>query len=140
MRLADEIAAARARPWAWGVHDCATFAGRTARAILQGPCAWEARLGRHATELGGARVMRRDGVTDVAAWWDLDAPRIPVAMAMRGDVAAVRLDADGAPAADGTPALGVVEGSWLWVAAKPGGLVRAPMALAFAAWPVLAGG
>ena len=85
--LADQIEAARERPFSWGEHDCATFAFNVRAAItgVDDAAIWR---GRYKTELGGARFMKRNG------WATLEqganevlGPALPaVLLAQRGDI------------------------------------------------------
>lgn len=126
-RLAGALAAARSRPWAWGTHDCATFAERTACEMLNGPTAWSAHFQTHRDARTAARILRRGG--GLVRLMDGGACRISPALALRGDVAAVDVGDDG-------PALGVVMGEAVLIAAAPCGWRAFPLARAGAAWPV----
>jgi hypothetical protein len=135
LRLAAEIDAARARAWRWGVHDCGTFCGRVARAMLGAPTAWDGLTGRHGTAWGAARIIKRGG--GLLAIMDAHGPRVPVRMARRGDVAAVPIAADGSHDAGGRAvALGVVAGAVIFCAAAPAGLRAFPLDAAVAAWAI----
>lgn len=59
-RLADAIEDARGRPFAWGQHDCATWALDVRRALTGGPdvVTWR---GRYRTAIGSHRAMRKLG-------------------------------------------------------------------------------
>ena len=76
MRLQAEIAAAEGRAWAWGVHDCVTFATRAAG--VSTPWRW-----------GSAReaacLLRRLGGMRAGAVSLLGAPR-PAALCAPGDL------------------------------------------------------
>jgi hypothetical protein len=133
-RLIEAIEAARDRPWKWGRHDCATFCFEVARAMLAGPTAWDAMRGRHGTAWAAARIIRRAG--SLAALADMGAPRISPRCAMRGDIAAIAVDDQGAPDPAGRAvALGVVAGANVMCAARFG-LRAVPLRAAFVAWPV----
>jgi hypothetical protein len=102
--------------------------------MLAGPTAWDPWCGRHATAWGAAAIIRRAG--SLAALADMGAPRIPLRSAMRGDVAAIHVDNDGAPdPAAHEIALGVVVGANVMCAARVG-LRAVPLRAAFAVWPV----
>ncbi|WP_127109939.1 DUF6950 family protein [Pararhodobacter zhoushanensis] len=85
--LAEQIEAARLRPFQWGVHDCATWAADVRAALTGTESAAQAWRGRYKTEIGAARALRRLGWPDLATGAEaaLGAP-IPVLMAQRGDV------------------------------------------------------
>jgi hypothetical protein len=133
-RLIDAMGDARARPWAWGSHDCVTFAFRTAGAMLGGPTVWHEWAGRHCTAWGAARLLRSGG--GLLAMLDRGADRIAPAVALRGDVAAFAVGSDRTPEAGGVLAVGVVVGSVIWCAASPRGLRAVPLSAAVHAWPV----
>lgn len=132
-RLIAEMESAADREWRWGMHDCATFAGRCVEAMLGRPSIWAEYLGRHSTRIGAARVIRSAGAIDLAGLLDLRADRIPVPLARRGDVVALKVGADGEPSEDGEAALGIVEGESVVIAATVG-VRRFPRSVAFAAW------
>ena len=129
------VAAAGGRPWAWGSHDCATFAWGVAGAMLGGVTAWDGMLGRHASAVGAVRVLRALGVDRLDAAVDLRAARIDPRQARRGDLVAVPVSPAGEPDPSGAPALGICLGRDFAIAAMPG-VRRLPMRLAVAAWPV----
>lgn len=87
-RLASAIADARALPFAWGRHDCATWAFDLRRDLTGGPDLAAFWRGRYRTALGAERVMRRLG------WGSLEeggrallgAPLETVLLARRGDL------------------------------------------------------
>jgi hypothetical protein len=131
-RLAAEILAAADRPWAWGSHDCATFAARCARAVLNGPTVWDDLLGRHSTAIGALRVLRALGAAQIDEAADLRAARISPKAAQRGDLVAMPVIENGIAA----PALGICLGRDLILAADPFGTILFPMRRAIAAWPI----
>lgn len=58
--LAKEIDAARSRPFAWGMHDCVTWAFTVAFALRGEPGPeW---AGTYRTEIGAKRKLRRHGL------------------------------------------------------------------------------
>jgi len=126
--LAEEIEAAKARPWAWGEHDCASFAARCVAAQAGGGDAFA--LPAWESEVSARRALRALGAEDLGAAMDRLAPRLPLPFAGRGDVATVAAD----PGATGPLALAVIEGGGLWIAAEPAGLLRLPLSAAVAAW------
>lgn len=117
------IAARMRAPFAWGRHDCVTFAaGAIAAQTGRDPLAAVAH--QWTTRRGAARILARVG--GLAAAVDGVLTPIAPAMAARGDVAAW-LDADG------RPQLAIVEGATL---IGPGldGLKRLPRAAMVQAW------
>jgi len=86
--LAEAIDVAHAKPFAWGLHDCVTFAFETRMTLTGGADMAALWRGRYSTALGGARVMRRLG------WGSLEdmglallgAPRETPLLAQRGDI------------------------------------------------------
>jgi hypothetical protein len=85
--LVDEIDRARGMAFAWGVHDCATWAFDVRRRLtgIDAAAAWR---GRYATAAGSVRVMRRLGWQTLPAMGCalLGAPIQPLC-AQRGDIA-----------------------------------------------------
>ncbi|TCO68505.1 DUF6950 family protein [Rhodovulum euryhalinum] len=94
-RLAAAVEAARARPFAWGEHDCATWAFGVRRELTGGPDLAAAWRGRYRTAPGAARVLRRLGWSSMAEAGRalLGPPRATVRQAGRGDLV---LDGEGA--------------------------------------------
>lgn len=124
IRLSAEVEAAQARPWAWGDHDCATFAWRCARAVADGPTRWDSWFGMHSSEDAAAALIAHGG--GLVAMMGEEG-RVAPKMAQRGDVVAIR---------EGTQVcLGIREGAGIWVAANVGLALR-PARLALAAWRV----
>jgi len=86
--LAEAIDIARVKPFAWGLHDCATFAFGIRSLLTGGEDVAALWRGRYSTALGSARVMRRLG------WASLEdmglallgAPRETPLLAQRGDI------------------------------------------------------
>ena len=87
-RLVEAVEIARTKPFAWGEHDCASFAFET-RTILTGgedvAALWR---GRYTTALGAHRVMLRLGWASIEAMGRslLDEPRETPLLAQRGDI------------------------------------------------------
>ncbi|MBW0159600.1 DUF6950 family protein [Sedimentimonas flavescens] len=87
-RLVAAIETARARPFAWGLHDCPTFAFETRQLLIGGEDVAALWRGRYSTALGGQRMLRRFG------WGSLDAmghallgePLPSLHLAQRGDL------------------------------------------------------
>ena len=125
-RLAAYLAACRARPFAYGEHDCALFAAGAVQAMKGVDPALEWR-GRYTTQRGGLRVLRRAGFRDHIEAVAAQFPEIPVSSALPGDLAAIGTE-------DG-PALGVVQGAAIYVLG-PGGLGLMPRSAATRAFRV----
>lgn len=125
-RLAEYMHQHRASAFAWGSHDCVTFAAGAALAITG-----ETVLKKKWPDAAGAaRMLRKVGGLPAAV--DTVLVRLPsVAKAWRGDVVLVP---------DPTPNsarqwLGVVDAGQ-WFAPGPAGLVRGPLSVASVAWGV----
>ena len=123
--LADAIRQASARPFAWGQHDCATWAFDLHRDLTDGPDHAALWRGRYRTRVGCARVLRRLGWTSLEDGGRalLGNPLEDVRRAHRGD-----LILGGAP-----EAFGVVIGAKAAFVA-PDGLVRLPLSVCRLAW------
>lgn len=116
-RLAAYLESARHTPFAWGSHDCGTFAGGCVLA-LTGANPLRA-LGTWRSQLAAARVIQRHGGLP-ALVAQLLPPRASAAFGQRGDVVCVDLA--------GQPTLGVLAGNGLWAAPGPDGLIWRPAA------------
>lgn len=81
------IEAARQRPFAWGVHDCATWAAEVCRVMTGTDVAADWR-GSYRTATGAMRAIRKAGGRDMASAVTarLGAPLPAVTLAQRGDV------------------------------------------------------
>lgn len=92
--LAAAIDKARTRPFAWGLHDCPTFAFETRMVLTDGEDVTALWRGRYTTPLGGQRVMRRLGWASLEemARALLREPRPAVLLAQRGDIAMTPYD------------------------------------------------
>lgn len=123
VRLAREIEAARHRPFAWGVHDCATWAFDVAARLTGQPSSAEAWRGRYDSDFGARRVMRELGWRSLGEMGValLGEPVAPV-MAQRGDIVLGE-------------AFGVCAGAF-WHAPGPEGLERRRLRDARMAWRV----
>jgi hypothetical protein len=121
VRLAEYLAECATKPFRYGQHDCALFAGG-ALAAVTGVDLTEPYRGRYATIRGGLRVLRRSGYDDAVA---LAAAHLRARdsgeTARPGDLAVVE--------ADGVQALGVVQGGSIYLVSL-NGLVLAPLAQA----------
>lgn len=86
-RLAEEIEAARSRPFRWGQHDCATWAADVRRALTGEDLAagWR---GKYRDARGAKRAIRATGAHDLveAVTRAIGSPLPSVLMAGRGDV------------------------------------------------------
>lgn len=124
-QLAAAITEARVRPFAWGSHDCATWAFALRRELTGGADVAARWRGRYRTAAGAARVMRRLGWTDLEAMGRalLGDPHPTVLFAQRGDVV---LGPDGFGICVGASAVGIA----------PEGLVTLPLSSYRLAWPV----
>lgn len=132
-RLAAEIRAGARRAFAWGDHDCVTFAHRCARAVLGGPTPWDEIAAGWSDRRGAVKALRACG--GLVAGMDAHGVRRPVAYARRGDIALLRLGRDGEIADAGRPALAVVDGRAL-LAPCAVGLRRFAMSDAEMCWGV----
>lgn len=123
--LATAITRAQAQPFAWGQHDCATWAFELYRDLTDGPDHAALWRGRYRTRIGCGRVLRRLGWTGLEEGGRalLGAPLEDVRCAQRGDLVL-----------GGTPeAFGVVIGAKAAFVA-PKGLVRLPLSDCRLAW------
>lgn len=84
-RLAAYLEPLRARPFAWGQHDCCTFSAGAVAAMTDVDPMPEFR-GRYTTAIGSARALRRFGRGTLAATLDAKFERVEPALAQRGDV------------------------------------------------------
>lgn len=86
--LAAAIDTARVRPFAWGLHDCPTFAFETRMALTGGEDVASLWRGKYTTHLGGLRVMCRLGWSSLEAMGHalLGVPRDTPLLAQRGDI------------------------------------------------------
>lgn len=114
-------------PFAWGANDCALFAADAALAMT-GHDFVAAFRGRYTTALGAMKVLRSNGVEDLAGHLGqmLGEP-VPPMLARRGDVVLFE--------AVSGPALGVVMGSRA-AAAGPDGVAWIPASCWQRAWRV----
>ena len=102
-RLQESVAAAEEAPFAWGSHDCLSFAASVVMAITGEDPAAPVR-GRYGSYREALRVTRDLGCSDFPAVFDhlLRYESIDPLKAQRGDVALVQIEAN--------PSLVVVEG------------------------------
>lgn len=125
--LAAAIDTARAKPFAWGLHDCPTFAFETRMILTRGEDIAALWRGRYTTPLGGERVMRRLGWASLENMGRalLGEPRPAVLLAQRGDIVL----------ADTGLGFGVCTGANA-VGMAPEGLVSVPLTSCRLAWAV----
>lgn len=85
-RLAEIVEARRHTPFAWGAHDCITFAADVTLA-LTGRDVWAAHRGTYGTEVEAERVVGPAGLEAFVArlMADAGAAEVAVAEAQRGD-------------------------------------------------------
>jgi len=84
-RLAAYLEPLRARQFAWGRHDCCTFAAGAVKAMTGVDPMPEFR-GRYRTALGSERALRRYGAGTLATTLDRKFTPIGAALAQRGDI------------------------------------------------------
>ena len=127
LRLTTCLEAARDLPFAWGRHDCATWAFDLRRDLTGGEDVAAQWRGRYSTALGAQRVMRKLGWSDLEAMGRdlLGAPLTTPLLAQRGDLVLGGED----------PAFGVCAGARA-VFISPAGLVQLPLARCALAWRV----
>lgn len=132
VRLAAYLEPLRTRPFAWGDHDCCTFAAG-AVAAMTGVDPMPEFRGRYSTAIGSARALRRFGQVTLAATLGAKFRQVPPALCHRGDIVM----------SDGL--LGIGWGTFLFAVGREGdreGLVRIDRAkwVAPIAWRVEYGG
>lgn len=111
-RLLLHVEAARRKPFAYGRHDCATFAAGAVAAMTGVDPAAELR-GRYSTLTGGLKAVRRAGYLDAVDMVRAQFEEVSPAMAQVGDIAVVETEEG--------PALGIVQGPAIFVL-RPEGL------------------
>lgn len=84
-RLAAYLEPLRTRPFAWGRHDCCTFAAGAVLAMTGVDPMPEFR-GRYTTARGSVRALRRIGAGDLAGTLDRKFEPVAAALAQRGDI------------------------------------------------------
>jgi hypothetical protein len=84
-RLAAYLDPLRARPFAWGTHDCCIFTAGAVEAMTGVDPMPEFR-GRYSTAIGSARALTRFGKGTLEATLDAKFEAVPEALAHRGDI------------------------------------------------------
>ncbi len=125
-RLVAAVAAAEKIPFAWGTHDCGSFAAVCEEAVT-GETQFGDVLGNYKTALGAARRLKRAGFDNIEALVAARLPEVPVNFAQRGDFVVINTDIG--------PAIGVNLGD-VAVVPGPDGLVRYPRSSVRRAWRV----
>lgn len=120
------VDAAHSKPFAWGTHDCCTFAADCVQAMT-GIDPMEKFRGRYTSARGAVRAGAEAGYTALADIWCAALPEIAPLTAQRGDVILFA-------AVEGL-AVGVVTGHQA-VAAGPDGVTSVPLELWLKAWRV----
>lgn len=127
-RLTEVVEARRHTPFAWGAHDCITFAADVTLA-LTGRDVWAAHRGTYGTEAEAERVVGPAGLEAFVARLMSDAGAVPIEVveAHRGDWALITVG--------NMPMVGVVVGGLI---AAPGqdGLAFVPLRRATRAWAI----
>lgn len=129
-RLSAEIRAARDRPFAWGTHDCFTWAVRVVLR-LGGPDL--AALAGSWTDEESARtaILARGGDLAESVAWAAEQTgmqEVPPALAQRGDLVMLRTPQG--------PLCAICVGQHAMAAAQAGGVIPLPMSIAMRAWAV----
>lgn len=130
-RLGAYLRGCRGVPFAWGSHDCTTFAAGAVLALTGADRMGEFR-GRYSTPIGARRALRRYGRGTLAKTLTAKFRPIKVSLAQRGDLVLVD---DG----QGGEALAVVLGAFAVGVGRQGqaeGLVRIERADWQRAWKV----
>jgi hypothetical protein len=125
--LAARLEAVRDLPFAWGSHDCATWAFDLRRDLTGGEDVAALWRGRYTTALGAQRIMRKLGWVDMESMGRdlLGDPLATPLLAQRGDLVLGGED----------PAFGVCSGARA-VFISPDGLVQMPLSVCSFAWRV----
>jgi hypothetical protein len=125
--LAARLEAVRDIPFAWGHHDCATWAFDLRRDLTGGEDVAALWRGRYTTALGAQRIMRKLGWQNIEAMGRdlLGDPLATPLLAQRGDLVLGGED----------PAFGVCAGARA-VFISPDGLVQLPLSVCSLAWRV----
>lgn len=84
-RLAAYLEPLRSRPFAWGRHDCCTFAAGAVEAMTGVDPMPEFR-GRYSTPRGSVRALRKFGAGDLAETLSAKFEGVAAPLAQRGDI------------------------------------------------------
>ena len=126
MSLDTLIAERLAAPFVWGANDCALFAADAVKAQT-GTDPAESLRGTYSTQVGAARVIKRDGGLQNIAAKALGEPLAGPLLAQAGDVGIVEQN--------GADVLAVCHAGG-WIAPGPQGLCAMPIRAARVAWRV----
>ena len=127
----EAVIAAADKPFAWGSHDCCTFAASCVDAVT-GQSLWIKGLASYRTAAGAKKALKKAGFEDLGAALDsVLGARKAITMARRGDIVLI------AGTSGSGPGCAVVDLSGEWaVGLSPEGVVRVRLAEAVAAWSV----
>jgi Domain of unknown function (DUF6950) len=126
-RLAAHFARGRRGPFAYGSHDCATFAAGAIEAVTGQNPLQELGL-RYTTLRDGLRGLSRAGYLEPVAFVRGTYPEIAPALARVGDLAVLDTPEG--------PALGVVAGAVVLAPRVPSGLASRPLTSAVTAFRI----
>lgn len=90
-RLIGAVAGHMATPFAWGISDCFRMMMDSVEAVT-GEDPYRGERGRYSSERGAALRIRRNGFDDLEAMIADRFPRVPMALAQRGDLAIIAGD------------------------------------------------
>lgn len=130
--LADEIQAAKSRPFSWGTHDCCAFAARVVEAMTGED--FTIRFNGYDSATVAAEVIAQNGGLEAMVRRCLGEP-IPALTAQRGDVCLVQLPIEQA-GEHGPLVLGLCDGARVVVAKPPQGVAMLPIRMAVKAWRI----
>lgn len=120
------IAQWEARPFAWGVSDCAIFGADVVKAVTGNDPAASYR-GKYKTLGGGLRAVRKAGFKDQIDYLNKTFSQVPLSMAVMGDLAVIETDLIGPNGMGNSVAL--IAGPFV-IGVGPNGLVRLPIDVA----------
>jgi hypothetical protein len=131
-RLAEEVRAAKSRPFVWGTHDCASFVSRVVEALTG--INWKDTFLAYTDAAGAQDILNEQGSLEELVTECLGEP-IPALTAQRGDVCLIELP-EGLHGEHGPFVLGICDGSRVVVARPPQGIAMLPIKWAVKAWRV----